>query len=70
MGRNSLLVYFGSHLLMLVLTAHGGDRPWAVRAADAVDFVGYPRISLIVAMVLGWASIAAVLHSRRVYLRP
>jgi heparan-alpha-glucosaminide N-acetyltransferase len=70
MGRNSLLVYFGSHLLMLVLLSRGGDPSWAYDVAGAVEVGGMPRASLVVAMVLGWAALAALLHSRRIYLRP
>jgi len=70
LGRNSLLVYFGSHLLMLVLLTRGGDPPWAYDVAEAVDVIGHPRASLVIVMVLGWAAIAAVLHRGRIYLRP
>lgn len=70
MGRNSLLVYFGSHLLMLVLLMNGGSSSWAEEAARAVDVVGHPRLSFVVAMLIGWGGLAAVLHRRRVYLRP
>lgn len=70
MGRNSLLVYFGSHLLMFFLISRGGEESWAEQTAEAVDFVGYPRVSLVVAMVLAWAVVAAILHKRRIYLRP
>lgn len=70
LGRNSLLVYFGSHLLILVLLTRGGDPSWALRMAGAVDVVGHPRASLVVTMVLGWAILAAILHQRRIYLRP
>ena len=70
LGRNSLLVYFGSHLLMDVLSAHGGDPSWAQSLAASVAVGGMPRVGLVLAMVLGWAMVAAVLHRHRVYLRP
>jgi predicted acyltransferase len=70
MGRNSLLVYFGSHLLVLVLLDHGGDLSWAQEAARAVDVVGHPRASFLVAMLVLWGGLAALLHRRRIYLRP
>lgn len=70
LGRNSLLVYFGSHMVMLLLQQHGGDDPWANRVAEAVDVIGHPRASLIIVMVLAWAAVAAILHRRRIYLRP
>ena len=40
LGRNSLLVYFGSHLLIFVLLSRGGDPPWALRMAGAVEVSG------------------------------
>ena len=70
MGRNSLLVYFGSHLLLLVLLTRGGDPSWAYDAAEAVDLIDNPQASLVIVMVLGWAAVAAVLHRWRIYLRP
>lgn len=70
MGRNSLLVYFGSHLLMILLLRYGGETSYAERLADAVEVAGMPRASLVVAMVLGWAALAALLHRWRIYLRP
>jgi len=70
MGRNSLLVYFGSHLLLLVLLTRGGDPSWAYDVAEAVDLIDNPQASLVIVMVLGWVAIAAVLHRWRIYLRP
>ncbi len=70
MGRNSLLVYFGSHLLVIVLLGHGGEPSWAHDAARAVDVVGHPRASFVGAMLLLWGGLAALLHRRRIYLRP
>ncbi len=70
MGRNSLLVYFGSHLLMILLLRYGGETSYAERIAGLVEVGGMPRASFVVAMVLGWAALAAVLHRRRIYLRP
>ena len=69
MGRNSLLVYFGSHLLMLVLLTRG-DPPWAFEVAETVDFLGHPRASLVILMLLAWGGLAALLHRWRIYLRP
>ncbi len=70
MGRNSLLLYFGSHLLVEgVLLTHGSPS-WAVRLADEVAVAGHPRASFILVMLLGWAALAWLLHWRRVYLRP
>jgi predicted acyltransferase len=70
MGRNSLLVYFGSHLLVIVLLARGGEPSWAQEVALAVDVVGHPRASFVVAMLVAWGGLAALLHRRGIYLRP
>jgi predicted acyltransferase len=70
MGRNSLLVYFGSHLLVLVLLDRGGEPSWAHEAARAVDVVGHPRASFVLAMLVTWGGLAVLLHRRRIYLRP
>lgn len=70
MGRNSLLVYFGSHLLMILLLRYGGETSYAEQVADAVEVGGMPRASFVVAMVLAWAALAALLHRWRIYLRP
>lgn len=70
LGRNSLLVYFGSHLLMILLLRYGGETSYAERVADTAEVGGMPRASFVVVMVLGWAALAAVLHRRRIYLRP
>jgi predicted acyltransferase len=68
-GRNSLLVYFGSHLVMMVLLQHG-EPAWAVQAARAVDFTGHPRLSWTLVVLAGWTALAAVLHRRRIYVKP
>lgn len=71
MGRNSLLVYFGSHALMVVLKQASGHPSAARRIAHDVDFLGgHPRVSLVLVMVVFWAALAAFLHWRRIYLRP
>jgi hypothetical protein len=68
-GRNSLLVYFGCHLMMIVMLQHG--RPtWAVQAAANVDFTGHPHLSWVLVMLAGWTALAAVLHRRHLYMKP
>jgi heparan-alpha-glucosaminide N-acetyltransferase len=69
MGRNSLLIYFGSHLVLHVLEDRGGERSWAEQLAHSIAVAGSPRLSFIVAMVLLWVVVAAVLHRRRIYIR-
>lgn len=71
LGRNSLFVYFGSHLLVLVLLHTGGDPSNVEQLSDRVDLLGNHRqVSFVIAMLVLWAGLAAVLHRRRIYLRP
>lgn len=79
LGRNSLLVYFGSHLATMVATHTGpaGGVPvdgasWAqVWQADTGRLVGAPGAAwpLCVVAVLAWTTLAVVLHRRGWYLR-
>ena len=66
LGRNSLLVYFGSHLLQDQLAYRGRAEPWA----DAIAVLGHPRITWVIASVAAWTALAVVLDRRRIYLRP
>ena len=74
MGRNSLLVYFGSHLLMIVLLTRTDENghPWANVLSDEVEdlVLGHNRAGVVLVMLALWAGVAALLHWRRVYLRP
>jgi predicted acyltransferase len=70
MGRNSLLVYFGSHIVVGLLVLHGGDSSYAVRLAASMDVLGHPPATFVAANIALWAAIAAVLHRRGIYLRP
>lgn len=76
LGRNSLLVYFGSHVLLLTLLMTGpttGPRAgtsWAETIAEAVAVRGQPAASFVVVSVLAWTALACLLHWRRIYVRP
>ena len=70
LGRNSLLVYFGSHLVLHLLHDHGGETSWADQLATRVDWIVNERVGFVVVMVLAWVAVTAVLHRRRIYLRP
>jgi heparan-alpha-glucosaminide N-acetyltransferase len=72
LGRNSLLVYFGSHVVMSLLLQHtGADGVSAAdRLARAVAVGGHEQLPFTVLAVLAWTALAAVLHRRRIYLRP
>jgi predicted acyltransferase len=75
LGRNSLLVYFGSHVAMAVLGylgtgPDGTGRSLLQRAATAVAVAGHPQISWTVLVLAAWTALACLLHTRRWYLRP
>lgn len=70
MGRNSLLLYFGSHIVCEMLLLRGGDPSAAMRLADTIAVAGHPRATYWALMLAGWALLAWVLHRRRIYLRP
>lgn len=74
MGRNSVLVYFGSQLLMVVLLTRADDdgHPWANVIGEQLEALalGHNRTGLVALMLGLWLCVAALLHSRRVYLRP
>jgi predicted acyltransferase len=72
LGRNSLLVYFGSHALMAVLMRPSGvDQPGiAERIGNALAIGGHPQVTWSVIAVLAWTGLACLLHSRHIYLRP
>lgn len=59
LGRNSLLVYFGSHLVMHAI---------APGVRDALDDQAVPLF--VAGVVAAWAALACLLHSRMIYLRP
>ncbi|WP_432489143.1 heparan-alpha-glucosaminide N-acetyltransferase domain-containing protein [Kineococcus sp. SYSU DK018] len=72
LGRNSLLVYFGSHVVMALLV-HDVDaegRTLAQRIAGAVAVGGNEQVGFTVLVLVAWTVLAAVLHHRRIYLRP
>lgn len=79
LGRNSLLVYFGSHAVMSVLARIGpsGGPPvegasWAqVWQHDIASWLGAPGAAwpLCLAAVLAWTAVAMMLHARRIYIK-
>ena len=72
LGRNSLLVYFGSHVVMslLLADADAAGSSAAARIAGAVSVGGHGQLPFSVLAVLAWTALAAVLHRFRIYLRP
>ena len=77
LGRNSLLVYFGSHVLMTTLLflprdtdGVPGPASWAHRLAATAPGGLDPALWLVLAAVAAWTVLACLLHARRIYLRP
>lgn len=71
LGRNSLLVYFGSHALMSVLTRPEPDGTrLADQAASTIALFGDPQATWTALALLFWTALAMLLHRHRIYLRP
>lgn len=81
LGRNSLLVYFGSHALVVVIThvpapwlaapADGSPGPsFAQAASQAISGGWHPQVVWSAVTLAAWWALACVLHRYRVYLRP
>jgi heparan-alpha-glucosaminide N-acetyltransferase len=71
LGRNSLLVYFGSHVAMSLLARSFGGEPSAVeRLWPVLGVAGHPQLTWSIVLVLGWTAVAVFLHHRKIYLRP
>lgn len=69
LGRNALLVYFGSHAVMGVLNSRG-DPPRSQQIAETVGIFDAPRLSFVLLSVIAWWVLALVLHRFRIYVKP
>lgn len=69
LGRNSLLVYFGSHFVAALLQRFG-DPSLAERLAEAVSWLGGPRVGYLLLSLAFWWGLTIVLHRYRIYVRP
>lgn len=67
LGRNSLLVYFGSHLAIALLWQVGEPR-WADRIAAALGTGAAGPVLFAAANVAAWWWLATALHRRRIYV--
>jgi predicted acyltransferase len=71
LGRNSLLVYFGSHVLMSLL-----DRPFAggpsiaERVTTQLDLYVDGQLVWTVGLLFFWIGLACLLHRYKIYVRP
>jgi heparan-alpha-glucosaminide N-acetyltransferase len=71
LGRNSLLVYFGSHVIMSVLsrpTPSGSTL--AADIASAAALGGHAQATWTALLLVFWIALATVLHRFSLYLRP
>ncbi|ARU52024.1 putative acyltransferase [Cellulosimicrobium cellulans] len=70
LGRNSLLVYFGSHVLSSLLRRYPGGPGEGVlfQAVNALGGGWAGQIAVTLALLLFWTTLAVVLHRRRIYL--
>lgn len=69
LGRNSLLVYFGSHLGAALLMRGGGSTSWAEQVGAALPRTT-PQVGFVLVSLAVWWAVALVLHRHRLYVRP
>lgn len=69
LGRNSLLVYFGSHLLSAFLLRNG-QPSYAERIGSALGWLGGPQLAFMLLSLALWWGAAMILHHLRIYVRP
>lgn len=72
LGRNSLLVYFGSHAVIetLKIKKTPAGQPWIEVVAERFQALGSPQLGLIIVWLAAWLVLAGILHAFRIYLRP
>lgn len=69
LGRNSLLVYFGSHLAAALLMRRG-DPSWADQIGVLLGGASGAQISFVALSLALWWVVAMLLHRSRIYVRP
>lgn len=73
LGRNSLLVYFGSHMIMLAMLMsypRGSKSSWAKTIAQHVGGPEFSLVPFVVGAIVIWTLVAVFLHYRKIYMRP
>ncbi len=68
LGRNSLLVYFGSHVAMMIMLRLG-EPSLPERLSAKLGWTGHPHLAWVIASVLAWWALALVLDRKRIYVR-
>lgn len=67
LGRNALLVYFGSYLLIHEILVNGSPT-WGSRIARLDWPWSHPRLTFVLVYVGAWWAVAWLLHRRRIYI--
>lgn len=67
-GRQSLLVYFGSRLTAALLQRHGGEVPYAQQWAERLAFLGGPQVGFALVFTSAWVALAMLLHAAKIYV--
>ncbi len=67
LGRNALLIYFGSSLMIHEILVNGSPT-WGSSIAQAQWPWGHPRLTFVVVFVAAWWLLAWVMHRRRIYI--
>lgn len=73
MGRNSLLVYFGSHVFMTAILFGRplkGQERWADALANQVGATTANIAPFVACYTAGWLALTMGLHAKRIYFRP
>jgi predicted acyltransferase len=71
LGRNSLLVYFGSHVLTSFLNRpFAGGPPLSVRVSQRLDWFVSGQFAWTIISLAFWIGLAMLLNHRNIYLRP
>lgn len=70
LGRNSLLVYFGSHVLMRIFAQPIGSLAIDDRFALMMPSPLTAQLAWSIIILAFWIAIAAFLHRRKIYVKP
>lgn len=71
LGRNSLFVYFGSHVLTSILNrSFGGHRPVSTVFADLFPSIIFAQVVWTAIMLAFWVPLATWMNTKKIYLRP
>ena len=70
LGRNSLLVYFGSHVLVSLLRrSFGGSAPLATAFISVFPSAVLGQVVFTALLLTFWFSLAVYLHCRKIYIK-